>query len=69
MLVMMFDPRLTNMRLFITFLNHENAATIIVKYDQELLLPLLIVATKLLKHVNVIEIENLQFQSNAKDIF
>jgi hypothetical protein len=55
--------------LLITFLNHENVATIVVKYDQELLLPLLIKATKLLMHVGVKGVEDLQFQGNAKSFF
>jgi hypothetical protein len=47
MLVLMFDARIKSMQLIITFLTHENVAIIIAKYDQELLLPLLIKATKL----------------------
>lgn len=69
MLVLMFDPRLHSMQLLITFLNHENVATIVVKCNQELLLPLLIKATKLLMHVGVKEVEDLQFQGNAKVLF
>jgi hypothetical protein len=52
MLVLMFDARLKSMQLIITFLTHENVAIIVAKYDQELLLPLLIKATKLLKICN-----------------
>jgi len=52
MLVLMFDARLKSMRLIITFLTHENVAIIVAKYDQELLLPLVIKATKLLKICN-----------------
>jgi hypothetical protein len=33
------------------------------------LLPLLIKATKLLMHVGVKEVEDLQFQGNGKDLF
>lgn len=69
MLVLMFDPRLKSMWLLTTFLSHENAATVIAKYDQELLLPLLIKTTKLLMQVSVKEIEDLQFQGNVKDLF
>jgi hypothetical protein len=39
------------MWLVTTFLGCENVATIVVKYDQRLLLPLLTKETKLLLHV------------------
>lgn len=45
------------------------AIDVVVKYDEKLLLPLLIEASKLLKSISVEEIENLQFQDNAKYLF
>jgi hypothetical protein len=56
------------MRLIIVFLGCENVDVIIVKYNQQLLLPLLTKTTVLLMHVNVEEVENLQFQGNV-DLF
>jgi hypothetical protein len=53
MLALMFDLSFKSMLLVITFLGRENVATIVVKYDQRLLLPLLTKATKLLMHANV----------------
>ncbi len=69
MLVLMLDPRFKNMRLIIVFLGYENVDVIIVKYNQQLLLPLLTKTTKLLMHVSVEEVENLQFQSNVENLF
>ncbi len=41
MLDLMFDLRFNNMRLVVAFLGCENVDIIVIKYDQELLLPLL----------------------------
>ncbi len=53
MLALMFDLSFKSMRLVTTFLGRKNVATIVVKYDQRLLLPLITKATKLLMHVNI----------------
>jgi hypothetical protein len=45
------------------------AIDVVVKYDEKLLLPLLIEASKLMISISVEEIENLQFQDNAKYLF
>jgi len=41
MLALMFDPRSKSMHLVTMFLGHENTAIIVAKYDENLLLPLL----------------------------
>jgi hypothetical protein len=41
MLALMFNLRFNNIRLVIAFLGCENVVIIVIKYDQELLLPLL----------------------------
>jgi hypothetical protein len=48
MLVLMFDPRFKNMHLVTMFLGRENANVAVVEYDEKLLLPLLMMANKLL---------------------
>jgi len=48
MLALMFDPRSKSMHLVTMFLGCENITIIIVKYDENLLLPLLMEANKLL---------------------
>ncbi len=48
MLALMFDPRSKSMHLVIMFLGHENTSIIVAKYDENLLLPLLMEANKLL---------------------
>jgi len=50
-----------------TYLGCENVV-IVIKYDEKSLLPLLMVANKLLMFVSVQEIEDLQSQINAKDL-
>jgi hypothetical protein len=40
---------------------HDFAIDVITKYDEKLLLPLLIETSKLLKSISVEELENLQF--------
>jgi hypothetical protein len=47
MLILMFDLEFKSMWFVITFLSHENDDVNVVEYDQELLLVLLIKATKL----------------------
>ncbi len=42
---------------------------VVAKYDEKLLLPLLIEASKLLIFINVEEISNFQFQDNVKYLF
>jgi hypothetical protein len=41
MLALMFDPMFKNMRLITMFMGHENATLVVVKYNEKLLLPLL----------------------------
>jgi hypothetical protein len=48
MLALMFDPRSKSMHLVTMFLGCENTTIIIVKYDENLLVPLLMEANKLL---------------------
>jgi len=48
MLAFMFDPRSKSTHLVTMFLGRENTTIIIVKYDENLLLPLLMEANKLL---------------------
>ncbi len=69
MLVLMFDPRFKIMKLITIFLGCENGVVIVAKYDQQLLLPLLIETTKLLMLANVEKVEDLQSQGNAKHFF
>jgi len=59
MLVLILDPRCKNMQLVITYLGHENVVAIVVEYDEELLLPLLIKVVKLLMPINAIEVVDL----------
>jgi len=47
------------MQLVITYLGHENVVAIVVEYDEELLLPLLIKVVKLLMPINAIEVVDL----------
>jgi hypothetical protein len=47
MLILMFDLEFKSMWFVITFLGYENDDISVVEYDQELMLPLLIKATKL----------------------
>jgi len=47
--------------LVITYLSLENAAIVVVQYDEKLLLPLLMEVNKLLMLTNVEEIEECQF--------
>jgi hypothetical protein len=47
--------------LVITYLSLENAAIVVVQYDEKLLLPLLMEVNKLLMLTNVKEIEECQF--------
>jgi hypothetical protein len=65
----MFDPRFKIMKLITIFLGCENGVVIVAKYDQQLLLPLLIETTKLLMLANVEKVEDLQSQGNAKHFF
>jgi hypothetical protein len=44
------------MQLVTTYLGHENVVAIVVEYDEELLLPLLIKVVKLLMPTNAIEV-------------
>jgi hypothetical protein len=53
MLALLFDLSFKSMWLVTTFLGRKNVATIVVKYDQRLLLPLITKATKLLMHVSI----------------
>jgi hypothetical protein len=57
------------MKLITIFLGCENGVVIVAKYDQQLLLPLLIETTKLLMLANVEKVEDLQSQGNAKHFF
>jgi hypothetical protein len=69
----MFDPRFKSMKL-IFFLGCENVVVIVVEYDQQFKLPLLIETTKLLMLANVekvkdLQSQSLQSQSNVEDLF
>jgi hypothetical protein len=68
MLALMFNSRFKNMWFVTTFLGCENVV-IVIKYDEKSLLPLLLEANKLLMFASVKEIEDLQSQVNAKDLF
>jgi hypothetical protein len=48
MLTFMLDPMFKNLRLVSRYLGHENTSTIVVQYDEQLLLPLLIECYKIL---------------------
>ncbi len=74
MLALMLDPRLKSIWLITTYLRCENlVVVVVVEYDEELIkqpsLPLLTKTTKLLIPTNVEENEDMQFQSNAENIF
>ncbi len=69
MLVLMFDPCFKNMLLVIMYLGQENVDVLVVEYDDELLLPLLIEATKLLMPFNGAKFENLVIQVNYEYLF
>ncbi len=66
MLGLMLDLQFKNMWLVTC---HDFAIDVVVKYDEKLLLPLLIEASKLLISINVEEIEDLQFLNNVKYLF
>jgi hypothetical protein len=55
MLILMFDLEFKSMWFVITFLGYENDDISVVEYDQELMLPLLIKATKLKMEWNGLE--------------
>ncbi len=57
------------MELIIVFLGRENAIVIVVEYDQQLLLPLLTKATKLLMPTNVEEVEDYNLRAMSKIFF
>jgi hypothetical protein len=48
MLALMLDPRFKSMQLGTMYLGRENAVAVVAKYDEKLLLPLLMEANKLL---------------------
>ncbi len=48
MLVLMFDPKFKNMLLVTMYLGNENVVIVVIKYDEKLLLFLLMKANKLL---------------------
>jgi hypothetical protein len=57
------------MKLITPFLGHENATVIVAKYDQQLLLPLLIETTKLLMLTSVEEVEDYNLKVMPKIFF
>ncbi len=64
----MFDLRFKSMQFVTTYLGHKNVV-VVVKYDEDLLFPLLTKIVKLLMFVSVEEIEDFQCQLHAKDLF
>jgi len=69
MLVLMFDPRFKNMHLVTMFLGHENAIVVIFEYNEKLLLPLLMMASKLLMLERVEKACNLHSQVDFEGLF
>jgi hypothetical protein len=68
MLAFMFDMWFKNMWLMISYLGHDYTI-VVVEYNEKLFILLLIKASKLLMHVSVEEIEDIQFQNNAENLF
>ncbi len=69
MLALMFDPRSKSMHLVTMFLGRENITIIIVKYDENLLLPLLMEANKLLLLDTVEKKFDLHSQVDVEGLF
>jgi hypothetical protein len=59
MLALMLDPRFKCMCLVTMSLSRENAIAVVVEYDENLLLPLIMEANKLLMPNRVEEVYNL----------
>ncbi len=59
MLALMLDPRFKSICLVTMFLSRENAIVMVVEYDEKILLPLLMVANKLLMFDRVKKASNL----------
>jgi hypothetical protein len=69
MLALMFDSCFKNMLLVVMYLGWENVDALVVEYDDELLLPLIIEVTKLLMPSSGAKFENLMTQVNYDDLF
>ncbi len=69
MLALMLDSCFKNMLLVVMYLGWENVDALIVEYDDELLLPILIEVTKLLMPSSGAKFENLVIQVNYEDLF
>jgi len=68
MLALMFVLRFKNMCLITMFLDHENAVTMVAKYDENLLLPLLMEANKLLMSNKFEGVYDLHSQVDSKGL-
>ncbi len=69
MLALMLDPRFKSMKLVTMFMGHENVAFEIVKYDEKLLMLLLIEGNKFLMFSKVEVIFDLHSKVNSKGLF
>jgi hypothetical protein len=69
MLALMLDSHFQNMLLVTMYLGQKNVVALIFEYDDELLLTLLIEATKLLMFSNGAKFENLVTQVNFENLF
>lgn len=68
-LALMLDPCFKDMLLLVMYLGWENVDALVVKYDDELLLPSLIEATKLLMPSSGAKFENVVTQVNYENLF
>jgi hypothetical protein len=50
----MLDPKFKSMCLIHSYVGHEKVAILVVKYDEQLLLPLLVVCYKLLMSATIV---------------
>jgi hypothetical protein len=69
MLALILDSRFKSMQLVTMYLGWENAISLVVEYDDEVLLPLLVKVAKLLMPSSGAEFEDLGTQVNSKDLF
>jgi hypothetical protein len=69
MLALMLDPCFKNMLLVVMYLGWENVDVLVIEHDDELLLPLLVEATKLLMHSSGAKFENFVTHVNYEDLF